>query len=87
MPKTWKLPRYRHASYTDQFSSPERAPKTFSENDEFRDPPDIRFPNVWDKKRNPFETQIASLIRPSAGLRPRANVPEPGAVALPPGGK
>ena len=27
MPRTWKLPRYRHASYADQFSQPEEPPR------------------------------------------------------------
>jgi small subunit ribosomal protein S18 len=64
MPKTWKLPKYRHASYADQYSLPERPPPPRSEDDEFRDPPDIRYPNQWDKARHSsLNRDVSKLIR------------------------
>ena len=103
LPKTWKLPRYRHASYADQyatheptaapsqlrtacaslltpdplllkfgrFSLPEKAPPVRSDDDDFRDPPDIRFPNVWESSRSPLEVDLSRLVRASPGLAPR----------------
>jgi len=50
LPPTWKLPRYRHASYMDEFSQPERPPQRI-EGDEFADPPDIRFPGVQEARK------------------------------------
>ena len=73
MPRTWKLPRYRHASYADQYSLPERPPPNRLEDDEFRDPPDIRFPNSWPSKSNTMEMfDITKLVRNSPGVAPRA---------------
>ena len=80
MPKTWKLPRYRHASYADQFSMPERPPSTSrSDDDEFRDPPDIRFPNQWESTRNPLDLDLSRLVRAAAGTAPRPAAKAPGA--------
>ena len=55
-PRTWKHPQYRHVSYADQYSKAKRDPPTWTD-DEFRDPPDIRFPNRWEVK-----------VRPTVGL-------------------
>jgi len=33
------------------------------EDDEFRDPPDIRFPNQWEKKRPQFEYDLSFFVR------------------------
>ena len=71
MPKTWKLPRYRHSSYADQNSLPERPPPPRSDDDEFRDPPDIRFPNQWEKKGAVLDRDLSSLVRSSLKLPPR----------------
>ena len=63
--------RYRHASYADQFSQPERPPPRRRDDDEFRDPPDIRFPNRWDKdtKKNSALTQdIVKAVRETTSL-------------------
>lgn len=78
MPKTWKLPRYRHASYTDQYSMPERPPPQRSEDDEFRDAPDIRFPNQWEDTRNPLDLDLARLVRAAQGTSPRPPASSPG---------
>ena len=56
LPRTWKHPRYRHVSYADQYSKAERIPPPRMD-DDFRDPPDIRFPNRWEPK-----------VRPNVGL-------------------
>ena len=78
MPRTWKLPRYRHASYADQFSQPEEPPRARRDDDEFRDPPDIRFPNQWEQKRGgAFAQDLVKAVRESAGLPPR-NPPREG---------
>jgi len=61
LPKTWKHPKFRHATYADQISQPERNPQV-REDDEFRDPPDIRFPNQWEKKRPQFEYDLSFLV-------------------------
>ena len=58
----WKLPRYRHASYADQFSLPEKPPPVRSEDDEFRDPPDIRFPNQWERGRTGLDFDLSRLV-------------------------
>ena len=72
MPKTWKLPHYRHASYADQFSMPEKPPPPRADDDEFRDPPDIRFPNQWEKTRGSgIDRDLSKLMRRSLGLEPR----------------
>ena len=75
MPKTWKLPQFRHASYADQFSLPAQPPRARGEDDEFRDPPDIRFPNRWDKK--PATTSALDKTL-SAFVRERFNLPDKG---------
>jgi len=62
LPKTWKHPKFRHASYADQFSQPERNPQV-QDDEEFRDPADIRFPNQWEDKRPKFEYNLSSLMR------------------------
>ena len=87
MPRTWKLPRYRHASYADQYSLPERPPPNRLEDDEFRDPPDIRFPNQWDDRRGPHSMDITRLIRPSPGMAPRPAANTDAAAEKPSGGK
>lgn len=46
MPKTWKLPKYRHATYANSTAPAEAAFSRVDENDEFSDPPDIRYPGV-----------------------------------------
>jgi small subunit ribosomal protein S18 len=72
MPRTWKLPRYRHASYADQYSLPERPPPPRPDDDEFRDAPDIRFPNQRENARgSALEIDLSRLVRASAGLKPR----------------
>uniref|UniRef100_A0A7S3AT47 Ribosomal protein S18 n=1 Tax=Haptolina ericina TaxID=156174 RepID=A0A7S3AT47_9EUKA len=43
MPIIWKDLKYKPTSYADQYSQPERKVQT-REDDEFADPPDIRFP-------------------------------------------
>ena len=77
MPKTWKLPRYRHASYADQYSRPERLPPSRAEDDEFRDPPDIRFPNQWERKTRADDLDLTKIVRSSPGLPPRPNIAPP----------
>ena len=69
MPKTWKLPRYRHASYADQYSQPDKSPYV-SPDPAFRDPPDIRFPNQWEKKRDAYSHDFSRLVRSGSGLAP-----------------
>ena len=73
MPKTWKLPRYRHATYADQYSLPYRPPPPRSDDDEFRDPPDIRFPNQWEKQSRgaAFQRDLSKVLRSSLNLPPR----------------
>lgn len=70
MPRTWKLPRYRHASYADQYSLPERPPAQRPDDDEFRDPPDIRFPNQWERARS-LDIDLTKLVRAGAGMKPQ----------------
>lgn len=84
MPRSWKLPRYRHSSYADQYSLPERPPPTRNEDDEFRDAPDIRFPNQWENKRVPLEIDLTRLVRASPGLPPRPATTPPDAHAKKP---
>lgn len=72
MPKTWKQPKYRHATYADQYSLPERPPPPRSEDDEFRDPPDIRYPNQWDKARQGIDRDLSKLVRHTLNLSPRS---------------
>lgn len=89
MPRTWKLPRYRHASYADQYSLPERPLPARSEDDEFRDPPDIRFPNQWENTRSALDIDLARLVRASPGMAPRpsAELPDAQRPTWPTGGK
>ena len=54
-----------------RFSLPEKAPPVRSDDDDFRDPPDIRFPNVWESSRSPLEVDLSRLVRASPGLAPR----------------
>mmetsp|Transcript_41152 Transcript_41152/g.68420 ORF Transcript_41152/g.68420 Transcript_41152/m.68420 type:complete len:301 (+) Transcript_41152:25-927(+) len=61
MPVTWKLPEYRHASYTD-VSKPEKPPKMSGTDDDFADPPDIRYPGVWEEPRS-ARLDLAALPR------------------------
>ena len=64
--------RYKHASYTDQYSQPERVPFQRPEGDEFRDPPDIRYPNQWEGKRfSSFETNLSGRARATSGVGAR----------------
>merc|ERR1712060_574187 len=51
IPPTWKLPRYRHASYTDDLSQPERQTLSRIDDEDFADPPDIRFPGALQEAR------------------------------------
>lgn len=67
MPRTWKLPSYRHANYADQYSKPERTNLPMQD-DEFRDPPDIRYPNRWDKPRGVLDVDVSRLARSSRSL-------------------
>jgi len=48
MPYIWKHPKYRHVSYNDATTRPERPLPQRYESDNFADPPDPRFPGVWD---------------------------------------
>lgn len=56
LPRTWKLPKYRGATYAadNHFKQPVANPSegtiTRADDDEFHDPPDIRYPNRWDRK-------------------------------------
>jgi len=68
LPRTWKHPKYRHASYADQYSKPEMAVQPRAELDEFRDPPDIRFPNR-DRNRGALKVDVSRLARTSPGLQ------------------
>ncbi len=63
MPKTWKLPRFRHVQYTDQFSRPERNLPMRPDDDDFRDPPDIRYPGQFEKKRHAAQYSLAEFAR------------------------
>eukprot|EP00965_Chrysotila_dentata_P228867 6196852-Pleurochrysis_carterae.AAC.2 len=55
IPPTWKLPKYRHASYTDEHSKPESALSNIG-GLEFADTRDIRFPGQFeDSKRKDSE--------------------------------
>ena len=51
---------------------PEAKPKQVNEDDEFRDPPDIRFPNQWERESRTMEISLLSLVRNSPGEPPRA---------------
>ena len=68
MPKVWKDPRYRHASYADNQSKPglEKAPR--DQNDLFADPPDIRFPGQ--KEPSGLEVDLSSFGRIGLGAPP-----------------
>ena len=50
LPRTWKRKEYINASYADGFSKPRVEGPMRGEDDEFREPPDIRFPNRFDRK-------------------------------------
>lgn len=67
LPTTWKHPKYRHANYADQYSKPEMVQTSRGELDEFRDPPDIRFPNR-DRNRGALKVDVSRLARSSPGL-------------------
>ena len=68
LPRTWKLPKYRHASYADQYSKPERRDVTMSSDDQFRDPPDLRFPNQWERTRGALDIDLSRLSRSTKGI-------------------
>ena len=74
LPRTWKLPKYRHVSYADQYSRPERD-RARAEDDEFRDAPDIRFPNQWDRKRGVLDIDLTRLARTSRSMPPPSASP------------
>lgn len=67
LPRTWKLPKYRHASYADQYSKPELRTEDRSD-DEFRDPPDIRYPGRFEKTRGALDIDLSNLSRASPGM-------------------
>jgi len=67
LPRSWKHPKYRHASYADQYSKPEEKLQPRADLDEFRDPPDIRYPNR-DRNRGALNVDISRLARSSPGL-------------------
>jgi len=68
LPRTWKHPKYRNASYADQYSKQEVVVQQRAELDEFRDPPDIRFPNR-DRNRGALNVDVTRLARTSPGLQ------------------
>ena len=100
--------RYRHASYTDAYSRPERplpqrhrraaapprrhaatpppaaarpptrglAPVIRYEGDEFPDPPDPRYPGVWDyAARSAAKADLGSLLRGGPAASPFGSSP------------
>lgn len=69
IPRSWKLPRYRHASYADHFTQPEKPPYVPAD-PQFRDPPDIRFPNQWENKRSGLDGHDLSRISRKGAKRP-----------------
>jgi len=75
LPRTWKLPKYRHASYADQYSRPERPAAATAPDDEFRDPPDVRYPNQWERTRGALDIDLSRLSRASPGLAPNKAKP------------
>lgn len=69
MPVIWKHPKYRHASFSDAYTRPERPLPQRYEGDEFADPPDPRYPGVWDV--HPLRAvDIGAMIRGNASTSP-----------------
>lgn len=76
MPVVWKHPRYRQASFSDAHTKPERPLPQRYEGDEFADPPDPRYPGVWDAQ--PLRAvDIGAMIRGGPGASPFAGEPAP----------
>jgi len=76
LPTIWKLPKYRHASYTDAYSRPERPLPQRYEGDEFPDPPDPRYPGVWDyAARSAAKADLGSLLRGGPAASPFGSSP------------
>merc|ERR1711920_650337 len=67
MPITWKLPKYRHATFSDDFSKPERATPLRLADDDFADPPDIRFPGQFEDMRR-LDMDLSRLARENFNL-------------------
>tara|TARA_B110001452_G_C15215696_1_gene421592 strand:+ start:57 stop:833 length:777 start_codon:yes stop_codon:yes gene_type:complete len=62
MPKIWKLPQYRHASYADDFSKPERF-TSGGEDPDFKEPADLRFPGQLESSEPSLNLELAWLAR------------------------
>ena len=72
MPYVWKDPKYRHASYADAYSRPEKSVKPV-DGDEFADPPDIRFPGQ--RETSGLEVDLSSFGRISPRRPPPKSLP------------
>jgi small subunit ribosomal protein S18 len=84
MPVVWKHPRYRQASFADAYSKPERPLPQRYEGDEFADPPDPRYPGVWDAQ--PIRpVDIGAMIRGGPGASPFGGEPGPNNAYAPAG--
>uniref|UniRef100_A0A7S0LD58 Ribosomal protein S18 n=1 Tax=Coccolithus braarudii TaxID=221442 RepID=A0A7S0LD58_9EUKA len=77
LPITWKLPKYRHAAFSDDFSKPERPAPPRVADDDFADPPDIRFPGQFEDMRR-LDMDLSRLARDTYAEPPP---PTPGAVS------
>ena len=69
IPPTWKLPKYRHAKYTDGITQPERRwEKPGRADDDFADGPDPRYPGVREAPR--VDHDLGLLARQGSAANP-----------------
>ena len=62
MPKIWKLPQFRHATYADDFSRPEKF-SSLGDDPEFKEPADPRYPGQLESSEPSLNLELAWLAR------------------------
>eukprot|EP00908_Phaeocystis_cordata_P001905 Transcript_12032.p2 GENE.Transcript_12032~~Transcript_12032.p2 ORF type:complete len:303 (+),score=86.66 Transcript_12032:60-911(+) len=63
MPKIWKLPQYRHATYADDFSRPENPRPPENDDEDFREPADLRYPGQLESAEPSLGLDLAWIAK------------------------
>jgi small subunit ribosomal protein S18 len=63
MPKIWKLPQYRHATYADDLSRPENPRPPENDDEDFREPADLRYPGQLESAEPSLGLDLAWIAK------------------------